>query len=157
VRQFTLSTVVCGLQVVTSPAPRFLGNGSNSAGRFAFQITNTCNVSSITFNSLKFTWTGVDSRVYINSITYGATTLASGKTLATGGNGVVIALSAAQTIAPGAVSPTVTLDFDDGASKANFTVDDTAGGVRGKFTSIIAHETNFSPSDDELVPGSPIP
>ena len=159
VRQFTLSTVVCGLQVVTSPAPQFLGNGANSAGRFAFKITNTCNVSSITFNSLKFTWTGVDSRVFINSITYGAATLASGKTLATGGNGVVIALSAAQSIAPGATSPTVTLDFGDTLSPShpNFTLDGTASGVKGKFSSIIAHETNFSPSDDELVPGSPIP
>lgn len=158
VRQFTLSTVVCGLQVVT-PGPKFLGNGANAAGRFTFNITNTCNVSSITFNSLKFTWTGVDSRVFINSITYGASTLASGKTLATGGNGVVISLSAAQSIAPGATSPLVTLDFGDTLSPShpNFTVDGTASGAKGQFTSIIAHETNFSPSDDELVPGSPIP
>lgn len=159
VRTFTLSTVVCGLQIAASPAPKLLGNGANSAGKFTFNITNTCNVASITFNSLKFTWTGVDSRVFINSITYGASTLASGKTLATGGNGVAISLSAAQSIGPGATSPTVTLDFGDTLSPShpNFTLDGTASGAQGKFTSIIAHETNFSPSDDELVPGSPIP
>jgi prepilin-type N-terminal cleavage/methylation domain-containing protein len=157
VQRFTLSTVVCGLQVATSPAPAFQGSGANFASSFTFKITNTCTVSSITFNSLKFTWTGVDSREFISSITYGATVLHSGLTLATGGNGVVISLSAAQSLAPGATSPTVTLDFDDGTSKPNFTSDATQNGTPGHFTSIIAHETNFSPSDDELIPGSPIP
>jgi hypothetical protein len=156
VRQFTLSTVVCGLQIAASPAAAFQGTGANTASSFDFHITNTCTVSSITFDSLKFTWTGVDSRQFISSIAYGASTIASGKTLATGGNGVVIALSASQTIAPGASSPTVTLTFD-GVNKGNFTSDGSKDGTPGKFSSIIAHEINFSPSNDELIAGSPIP
>jgi hypothetical protein len=157
VRQFTLSTVVCGLQLATSPAPSFQGSGANFASSFTFQITNTCTVSSITFNSLKFTWTGVASQEHISSLSYGASTLASGLTATTGGNAVVISLSAAQTIAPGANSPTVTISFDDGTSKPNFTSDGTQNGTAGKFSSIIAHETNFLPANDELIPGSPVP
>jgi prepilin-type N-terminal cleavage/methylation domain-containing protein len=156
VRQFTLSTVVCGLQLATSPAPAFQGSGANTAGGFTFQITNTCTVSSITFNSLKFTWTGVDAAQFITSIVYGASTVASGRTLLTGGNGVLISFSAAQSIGPGATSPTISLNFD-GKNKGNFTSDGSKDGTPGKFTSIIAHETNFTPSDDELIPGSPVP
>jgi prepilin-type N-terminal cleavage/methylation domain-containing protein len=156
VRQFTLSTVVCGLQLAVSPAPVFQGTGANTASSFDFRITNSCTVSSITFDSLKFTWTGVASSQFISSITYGASTIASGKTLATGGNGVVIALSASQTLGPGATSPTVTLNFG-GANKGNFTSDGSKDGTAGKFSSIIAHEINFSPSNDELIPGSPVP
>jgi hypothetical protein len=156
VRTFTLSTVICGLQVATSPAPAYQGTGANTASSFEFKITNTCTVSSITFDSLKFTWTGVNAAQFITSIVYGAATVASGKTLVTGGNGVVISLSASQTIGPGASSPTVTLNFD-GRNKGNFTDDGSKDGTVGHFTSIIAHETNFTPSNDELIPGSPIP
>src|SRR5207302_4440462 len=81
VRQFTLSTVVCGLQLATTSTPSFQGTGANTATAFTFQIKNTCTVSSITFNSLKFTWTGVDPAQFISSITYGASTVASGLTL----------------------------------------------------------------------------
>src|SRR5436305_2128498 len=124
VRQFTLSTVVCGLQLAASPAPAFQGSGANFANSFTFKITNTCTVSSITFNSLKFTWTGVASQEHISSITYGASTLVSGLTATTGGNAVAISI-ASQTIAPGATSPTVTIAFDDGSSKPNVTSDGT--------------------------------
>jgi hypothetical protein len=74
----------------------------------------------------------------------------------TGGNGVLISFSAAQSIGPGATSPTISLNFD-GKNKGNFTSDGSKDGTPGKFTSIIAHETNFTPSDDELIPGSPVP
>ena len=156
VRQFTLSTVVCGLQLATSSTPAFQGTGANTATAFTFQITNTCTVSSITFNSLKFTWMAVDPAQFISSITYGASTVASGLTLATGGNAVVIPLSASQTLAPGATSGTVTLSFG-GKNKGNFTSDGTKDGTPGQFSSIIAHETNFLPANDELIVGSPVP
>jgi hypothetical protein len=159
VRQFTLSTVVCGLQLAASPAPAFQGSGANTATSLDFYITNTCTVSSITFDSLKFTWTGVASSQFISQITYGSSAVASGLTSTTGGSGVVITLSASQTIAPGATSPKVTISFGStvNGNKGNFTSDATKSGTPGKFSSIIAHEINFTPSNDELVAGSPVP
>ena len=69
---------------------------------------------------------------------------------------MVIPLSASQTLAPGATSGTVTLSFG-GKNKGNFTSDGTKDGTPGQFSSIIAHETNFLPANDELIVGSPVP
>src|SRR5436305_12231542 len=68
VRQFTLSTVVCGLQLAASPAPPFQGSVAHFPNSITLKITNTCTVSSITFTSPKFTRTGVPSHEPTSSI-----------------------------------------------------------------------------------------
>jgi hypothetical protein len=70
---------------------------------------------------------------------------------------VVIPFSAAQTIAATGTSPDVVVTFGGGISKGNFTSTGDSGGTHGKFSSIIAHETNVSPSNDELVSAPPVP
>jgi prepilin-type N-terminal cleavage/methylation domain-containing protein len=148
---FTLSTVTCGLQLAASPAPQYTGNGSSFAQTMTFVITNTCTITGITVDSLKFTWSGVVSSAYISKIEFGGITVATLGSAAAGGNGVVISITP-QTIAANGSSPTVKLTFSN-----NFTSDGGFKSTPGKFSSIIAHETNVSPSSDELISGSPVP
>ena len=150
---FTLSTVTCGLQL--SGTPVYTGSGANTASGLTFVINNSCTVTGITVDSLKFTWSGVASTQYIDSIKWGGTNVATGLSVTTGANGVVIAFSANQTLAAGG-NVTITLAFG-GGKKGNFTSNADSDGTPGKFSSIIAHETNVSPSSDELMNNPPVP
>lgn len=155
---FTVQTVICGLELAATPV--FQGTGANSYTSMTFQIRNTCTVTTFTVDSLKFTWSGTDASEFIGSIQFGSTTVASGLTLATGGNGKTIPLSPSQSIAGGATSATITLNFNgnqSGSNKGNFTSNSNESGIPGKFGSIIAHETAPATANDELINGSPVP
>jgi hypothetical protein len=150
---FTLSTVTCGLQLAASPAIAYTStNGNGAYTSLTFKITNTCTITGITVDSLKFTWSGVLNTVYINSISGPSGALASPASATAGGNGVVITFSSPVTIAANSTSGLFTIGFS-----SNFTSNGGKTGTPGKFSSIIAHETNVSPSNDELISGSPVP
>lgn len=153
---FTMSTFSCGLQLAATPS--YTGNGSNVYTGLTFTIQNTCSTAVI-FNSLKFAWSGVSATRFIGSVRGPSGTLASGLTGTTGGSGVAISLSSAQTIAGSTTSGTYTLTFDCSGSHCNpnFTSTGDQAGTPGTFSSIIAHETTPAGVDDELVTGSPVP
>ncbi|MEA2164517.1 MAG: hypothetical protein QOK37_2644 [Thermoanaerobaculia bacterium] len=156
---FTVQTVICGLQLAATPVFPST-NGASAYTSMTFQIQNTCTVTSFTFNSLKFTWSGADASEYISSIQFGSTTVATLASTTTGGNGKTITLSPAQTIAGGATSSTITLNFSgstSGSNNGNFTDNANKSGVPGKFGSIIANETLPAAAADELINGSPVP
>lgn len=147
---FTLSTTTCSLNIAS---PVYQGNGANAYTSLDFRIQNTCTSTNLTFNQMKFTWSGVLAARYISQVKYNGVAITSALTSATGGNGVVINLTTPQTINANTTSAAVfTLVFS-----SNFTSDGSKNGTPGKFPSIIVHETSPVSANDELVVGNPIP
>lgn len=149
---FTLSTGTCGLSI-TNPS----WTSTNGAGAYTslqFQVSNNCDLSDLTFNSLKFAWSGVPSGAFVTTIKYNGTTFRSGLTAATGAQNSAISFGSGNivTVTKATTSNTFTITFND-----NMTDDGTKDGTPGTFSSIIAGVTAPAASDDELIGATSVP
>ncbi|HEV2718575.1 MAG TPA: prepilin-type N-terminal cleavage/methylation domain-containing protein [Thermoanaerobaculia bacterium] len=147
--QFTLSTTTCSLGMVNAA---WNGNNGHPNNQLDFRIDNNCTATNLTFNQMKFSWSGVLSTAFIQTIQYNGNNITATLTAATGGNGVNITLSTPQTINANSTSNTFSLLLSD-----DFTNDGSRTGTPGKFSSAIVHETSPTTANDELIIGNPVP